>query len=116
MQRKASAYLVKRLGDELFAKPAAPDEPTKPDADLDGQLIHDEEGRAVGTAHRLRHVAVYVVSDGYGKPDDELARCLKESDSEVMFQTDGGRITALIYVPDPSRAPRRPEAMRADEV
>jgi len=113
----AGAYLVKRLGDELFTKPepAAADEAEVGD-DLDGLVVHDEEDRPVGTAHRIADVAVYVVFDGSGIPEDVFARCLDEPETRLMFQAGDGRITSLIYVPDPSLAPRRPEGLRADDV
>ena len=120
MQKMAGSYLVKRLGDELFAKPA-PREETAEEAseeadEYDGQVVHDEEGQRLGTAHRVPDVAVYVVFDGYGRPEDVLARCLAQPDSRLLFQEERGRVTALIYVPDPSALPRRPEGLRADEV
>ena len=118
MQKMAGSYLVKRLGEELFAKPARPDvvEGEEPDDGLDGRVIQNEEGRDVGTARRLPAAAVYVVTDGFEPPDRTLARCLGDPASRVLFQEDGGRITAVIYVPDPTTVPPRPEGLRADEV
>ena len=127
LQRKAGTFLVKRINDELFAKPeAAPDAttpvtsappPAPPVDDLDGQMVHDEEKRPVGTAHRVPGIAIYVVFDGYGHPDKELARCIDDPGTRVMFQhTDRGQITGVIYVPDPTRAPQRAEGMRSDDV
>lgn len=123
MQRMAGAYLVKRLGDELMPKPApaASDEGNgeekATDDGLDGQVVRDEEGRAIGTAHRLPGVAVYVAfDDGYETPQQVLARCLEEPEPTLLLQREGRRIVGLIYVPDPSLAPKRPEGFRADEV
>lgn len=127
LQRKAGTFLVKKINDELFSKPASPGEPdpapataatpATPVEDLDGQMIRDEEKRPVGTAHRVPDVAVYVVFDGWGNPTSELARCIDDPGTRVMFQhTASGQITGVIYVPDPSRAPQRAEGMRADDV
>ncbi len=126
LQRKAGTFLVKRINDELFAKPATPADageaatpasPAPPVDDLDGQMIHDEEKRPVGIANRVPDIAVYVVFDGYGNPTNELTRSIDDPGTRVMFQhTDRGQITGVIYVPDPSRAPQRAEGMRPDDV
>ena len=120
MQGKASAYIVKRLGDELFAKPAPPTDPVdaaepEPD-DLDRRMIHDEDGRRVGLALRVHRLAVYVISDGHGGAEEQFARCLDDPDHRLLFQTTDGRITGLIYAPDPNRLPPRGDALRPDEV
>ena len=121
MQTKASAYLAKRIGDELLkpskpTEPAEPDEPEPPADELEGQVFLDEHERSLGTSYRLPGVAVYVVTDGYANREEELARCLPEPQPRIFLRREDGRITGLIYVPDPSRAPRRPDGMRASEV
>ena len=128
MQRTAGAFIGKKIKDELFAAPkprtadgardatdSAP--PAEPADDIDGTLIEDEEGLVVGTAHRVPGVAVYVAFEGYGNSQRVLADCVGEADTRLLLTTDdAGRIAALIYVPDPSRAERRPQAMRPDDV
>ncbi len=128
MQRVAGAYIGKKIKDELFSvpKPREAAEQMAPtgsaagsgaDDDLDGTVVEDEDERAVGTAHRVPGVGVYVAYDGYGNPQRVLADCVGDPAARLLLTTDDkGRITALIYVPDPSRAPRRPEGMRADDV
>lgn len=116
MQKIGAQYIVKRISDYVTAPPAQPAEPSAPDRDLDGQVIHDEQGQRLGTAHRLPDVAVYVVSDGPADHEAELKRCAGEPASRLFFHTEGERLTGLIYVPDPSRLPRRVEGARADEV
>ncbi len=116
MQKMGASYVAKRIADQLMAPPAKRAEPSEPAADPDGEVFHDEEGQPLGTAYRVPGVAVYVVSDGYDSPQDELERCLAEPESRLFFHTEDGRITGLVYVPDPSRAPRRVEAIRADDV
>ena len=125
MQRIGASYIAKRIADQVLApppKPAAPDEPEdepseEPVVDeLDGQPFHDEDGQPLGTALRLPGIAVYVVADGYANRHAELLRSLAEPESRLFWHTEDGRITALIYVPDPANAPRRAEGIRADEV
>jgi hypothetical protein len=122
VQKIGAQYLVKKFTDYVTAPPAeAPEqEPGMPAAtalpDLDGQVIEDDEGQPIGTAHRLRDVAVYVVSRGYGDRAEELRECIGDPESRVLFHTVDGRLAGLIYVPDPSKAPRQAAGMRADEV
>ena len=122
MQKIGAHYLAKRIADQLLAPPAQPATAAQPvegevaGGDLDGHVVHDEHGQPLGTAHRLRDVAVYVVADGYGDYEDELRRCLEDPEPRVFLYTEGARIAGLIYVPDPSRAPRRVSAIRSDEV
>ena len=117
MQRVVGGYLAKRIGDELFSRPAQPSAPGPP-ADDDGPdrlALTDEAGRPLGTAYRLPSVAVYVVSDGHGHRQDELAWCLADPEGRLFVQRDGGRISGLIYAPAPSRPPAV-AGLRADEV
>ncbi len=116
-----SSYVGKMIKDELFAKPAppaAPDaaEPAAPAEEPDRQELHDEAGRPLGTAYRVPGVAVYVIFDGRGTPEAELRRCVSEPGSQILFQSDRGRITALVYLPDPDRPPGGAEAIRAEDV
>jgi hypothetical protein len=83
--------------------------------ELDGQPFHDEDGHLLGTAYRLAEVAVYVVSNGYQRPAADFA-LLADPQTRLFWQTADGRVVALIYVPDPSRVPARPEALRADDI
>jgi hypothetical protein len=84
--------------------------------DLDGKPFHDEEGQPLGTAFRLREVGVYVVGSGYGRPAVNLERALLDPETRLFWRTVDGRVVALIYVPDPSRTPAAPEALRADDI
>jgi hypothetical protein len=104
--------------------PAAEPEPEQPASgesvatgpDLDGEEIRDDEGERLGTARRLRDVAVYVVTDGFGDRVEALQQCFDDPECRVLFHTVDGRLAGLIYVPDPSKAPPRAGGMRADEV
>lgn len=124
MHQKAGMYLAKRIGDELLAPPKPKAEAAEPEApaeevvdEYDGAVFRDEQDRPLGIARRLPGVAVYVVSSEYANPNAEMERYLaEEPEGEIFVRREGGRITGLIYVPEPSRAPRRPEAMRADDI
>lgn len=116
MQKMAASFVAKRVADQLMAPPTKRTEPTEAASGPDGEVFHDEDGQPLGTAYKVPGVSVFVVSDGYDSPQDELERCLAEPESRLFFHTEDGRITGLVYVPDPSRAPRRVEAIRADDV
>jgi hypothetical protein len=119
-------YLAKRIGDELLAPPkpkAEPEEAAGAETaeevvdELDGAVFRDEQERPLGIARRLPGVAVYVVSNEYANANAELERYLaEEPEGQIFVQRAGQRIVGLIYVPEPSRAPTRPDAMRADEI
>ncbi len=115
----AGQYVAKRLYDQILAPPAQrPETEEIEDAteDFDGQLVTDEDGQPVGTAHRLAEIAVYVVSDGYADLESELLRAVNERESRLLIRTEDGRIAALIYVPDPASAPRRVDGIRSDDI
>jgi hypothetical protein len=126
VQKIGAQYLVKRITDYVVAPPSQAAEqesaapatavPAASGPDLDGEEIRDDEGRRLGTARRLRDVAVYVVADGVGDRVEALQQCLDDPESRVLFHTVDGRLAGLIYVPDPSKAPPRAGGMRADEV
>lgn len=123
MQRMAGAYIANRIKQELFDSPQAnDDEVTEVDEvaeadELDGQIVHDDAGQAIGRAYRLAEVGVYVVTDD-GRPEAALLRALRDPDCQLIFQTAGNRATAIIYVPEPvAEAPRGTvRGMRADDV
>ncbi len=129
VQKIGAQYLVKRVTDYVMAPPVSATEPeaepepqgksSAPEVsgpDLDGEEIQDDEGQLLGTARRLRDVAVYIVMDGFGDRLEVLQRALDDPETKVLLQTVDGRLAGLIYVPDPSKAPPRAGGMRADEV
>ena len=124
------AIVFKKLGDqltkEIFPEPKQKelppeDEPTEvsapeyvgPDEEI---IMHDEDGRLLGKAKLVSGVGVYVMGDGYGTTHAELMQCLSEGGQEVRVMTERGRISAIIYFPDPNRPPRTGQALRADDV
>lgn len=121
MQRTIGMYIANRIKNEIFAKPDVED----PDGDdesyvdpLDGEMIHDDEGRALGTAYRLHDVAVYVVAGSRANPDTELERAVNDPDSELIIHREGRRITALVYIPEQveQAPPSNTRGFRADDV
>jgi hypothetical protein len=129
VQKIGAQYLVKRVSDYVMAPPPSKGDPeTEPEQparasgpeeigpDLDGEPIEDDEGQVLGTARRVRNVAVYVVTDGFGNPLERLQQAVDDAETKVMFHTVDGKLMGLIYVPDPSKAPPRADGMRADEI
>ncbi len=122
-----SQYIVKRISDQILAPPPTREveaevaEPQRRveerivDA-LDGQAVVDDEGHPVGTARRLASIAVYVVSERRGDAESELMRALNDPNSRLLIRSDDGRVSGLIYVPDPDSAPPAIEGIRSDEI
>ncbi|HEU5431019.1 MAG TPA: hypothetical protein VFU81_05115 [Thermomicrobiales bacterium] len=118
MQGAVAGYVGNWLKDELLKPATAPPPPPSGEAPKppERQALQDEEGTVIGVAYLASGVSVYVVSDGFGTPQTELARCISDPNSTLMVQTEGGRITALIYVPDPELPSRKTLGLRADDV
>lgn len=116
MQGVVTGYVGNWLKDELLKPALEPPTRREPGGPPERQELQNEAGEAVGVAHLAAGVAVYVVSDGYGTPQTELARCISDPKSTLMVQTEGGRITALIYVPDPDQPSRKTLGLRAEDV
>ncbi|HEX5498177.1 MAG TPA: hypothetical protein VFX03_03080, partial [Thermomicrobiales bacterium] len=117
MQGVVTGYVGNWLKDELLkpaTAPLPPPEGAPPPPDR--QELQNEDGETIGVACLAAGVSVYVVSDGYGTPQTELARCISDPNSTLMVQTEGGRITALIYVPDPDLPSRKTLGLRAEDV
>ncbi|MBA2519121.1 MAG: hypothetical protein H0V24_05610 [Chloroflexia bacterium] len=121
------ALVIKKIGDriseEIFPEPRqdephgdGPSSPVTDDGADDEIVMHDEDGRLLGTAKLVSGVHVYVIGDGYGTTHGELMQCLAEGSREIRVMTERGRIISLIYFPDPNRPPRTGQALRADDV
>jgi hypothetical protein len=127
--RMGASWALKKFADEVMASPqsqeTAPDTESTPTAtaakpetdELDGQLVSDQHGEVIGTARRLRGIAVYLVSDSYGNLEQELEHCVLDDESRRYFaRDDKGRLTGIIYAPHPDRMPKRAEAFRAEDI
>jgi hypothetical protein len=122
MQRTIGMYIANRIKNEIFAKPedqdANGDDQAQYEDPLDGEVIHDDQGRALGRAYRLPDVAVYVVAGNRAVPDAELERAINDPDSELIIHREGRRITALVYIPEQveQAPPSQTRGFRADDV
>ncbi len=125
-------WAIKKIADEVMAPPPAPaaqnelgaaapapqaPAPVEEYDEFDGELVNDENGIPIGTAHRMRSVNVYLVSDSHGNLEKELQDCLEDQESRRYFIRDKrGRLTGVIFAPHPDRMPVKAQALRADEI
>lgn len=124
MQRSIGVFIANKIKDEIFAKPAQDDDGSDArgqahyDDPLDGEIIYDDNGKALGQAYRLPDVAVYVVAGNNARPDVELERAINDPDSELIIHREGRRITALVYIPEQVeyQATQRTRGFRPDDV
>lgn len=121
----AGQYIVKRISDQILAPPPEREAPAEEQEqpveqhlvdELDGQVVVDDEGHQVGTARRLASIGVYVVADRRGEAESELVRALNDPNSRLLIRSEDGRVTGLIYVPDPDTAPPRIDGIRSDDI
>ena len=124
MQKVGAQYALKKISDYVMApQPQAEEvdeeavEGAPVQADLDGQVITDEEGQSLGVARRIANVAVYVIADSRAGLEDHLKAAIVDPEGRVFFHhADDGRLTGLIYVPDPSTRPAPVSVTRADDI
>ena len=133
LQRTAGTFIAKKIKDELFAPPVQDDdEDEQPqyaperhqqsyeDDPQDGAEYRDEDGRLLGYTRRVANIAVYAVTSAHGSPHAALAEALRDPNSSLVFQSTNGRISGLIYVPDPDHGPTSspsdPRGFRPDDV
>lgn len=124
MQRSIGTFIANRIKNEIFARPDQEDEQqlsgsrTHYEDPLDGEVIHDDNGKALGQAYRLPDVAVYVVAGSNARADIELERAINDPGSELIIHREGSRITALVYIPEQVeyQATQRTRGFRPDDV
>jgi len=134
VQRKLGMYVANRIKNEIMAppKPGAENqgegdyrrddrsdrsERSEPADDLDGQIVRDDEGNAIGRAFRVTDVALYVIARDGRNPSGDLTRAIHQDSSRLVFQaTPNGRITSIIYVADESPSAGGLHGARADDV
>jgi hypothetical protein len=118
LQRNAGLFIAKKIKDELFAPPPqeddedeepryapAPQQQSYVNDPQDGAEYRDDEGRLIGYMRRVPDVAVYAVTSAHGSPHAALSEALRDPNSQLVFQSTNGRISGLIYVPDPDGTP-----------
>ena len=85
--------------------------------EFDGEIVNDETGNPIGTAHRMRAVNIYLVSDSHGNLERELQEFLEDDESRRYFIRDKrGRLTGVIFAAHPDRMPAKTQGLRADEI
>lgn len=110
--KTVGAFVIGKVKDELFATPQeaqqaaeAIEEQIIASDDHIGTVYTDADGNAIGQAVRMLNVAVYVVSNERSDPEQDLLAAMRDPNSEVIFHTQGGRVSRVIYIP-----PERPDA------
>ncbi len=124
-------WAIKKIADEVMAPPPAPPAQSEPAVapatqaqapveeydEFDGEIVDDEHGNPIGTAHRMRAINIYLVSDSHGNLEKEFQDCLEDEESRRYFIRDKrGRLTGVIFAPHPDRMPQKAQALRADEI
>lgn len=124
--RTVGAFLVGKVKDELFSTPEEAQEAVEAieeqiiaNDDHIGTVYTDSDGNEIGQAVRMLNVAVYVVSNERGDPEKDFLAAMRNPESEVIFHTDGGRVSRVIYIPpeqDTSRSAQNVKGFRADDI
>ncbi|HET9662560.1 MAG TPA: hypothetical protein VFP05_19685 [Thermomicrobiales bacterium] len=127
-------WAIKQIADQVMAPPPGAQAPADPAAspaaptpaaqapveefdEFDGEIVNDENGVPIGTAHRMRAINLYLVSDSHGNLEREFQDCLEDDESRRYFIRDKrGRLTGVIFAPHPDRMPQKAQALRADEI
>ena len=125
MQKVGAQFVVKKISDYVMAPPPQAEEPTEAEQlqvvqgppDLDGQIITDENGDRLGVARRLTGVNVYLIADTRAGLENQLKATIDDPNGRVFFHhAEDGRLTSVIYVPDPSSRPATVAASRPDDI
>jgi hypothetical protein len=125
VQKVGAQFALKKISDYVMAPQAQSeetgDETDAPaaamEADLDGQVITDDEGQRIGVARRVANIAVYLITDRSAGLEDQLQEAIVDPAGRVFFHHDAaGRLTGLIYAPDPASQPAPVNVTRADDI
>ncbi len=123
------AFILDRVKSEIFDSPEEAHEAAEA---IEQQIIEEDDhigtvytvadGNPIGQAVRMLSVAVYVVSNEGSDPEQDLLAAMRDPETEVLFHTNSGRVSRLIYIP-PERpdysdesAGNRPKGFRADDI
>jgi hypothetical protein len=125
--RTVGAFLVGKVKDELFSTPEEAQEAVEAieeqiiaSDDHIGTVYADADGNPIGQAVRMLNVAVYVVSSERSDPERDLLAAMRNPESEVIFHTQGGRVSRIIYIPpeqpDAAAVSQSVKGFRADDI
>jgi hypothetical protein len=100
------AFILDRVKSEIFSSPeeaqqaaqAIEDQIIEEDDHI-GTIYTDDDGNEIGQAVRMLNVGIYVVSNERGDPERDLLAAMRDPSSEVVFHTDGGHVSRVIYIP-----------------
>jgi hypothetical protein len=127
VQKVGGQFVLKKISDYVMAPSPPPQAEEETEVDqqpavqgppnLNGQVISDENGDRLGVARRLAGVNLYVIADGRTGLEQQLKATIDDPGSRVFFHhTEDGRLSGLIYVPDPSSRPAPVSASRAEDI
>lgn len=105
------AFILDRVKSEIFSTPEEAQQAVEAiehqiieEDDHIGTVYTDADGNEIGQAVRMLNVAVYVVSNERSDPEKDLLAAMRDPESEVIFHTDRGHVSRVIYIP-----PERPD-------
>lgn len=111
------AFILDRVKSELFDTPEQAQEAVEAieesiiaNDDHIGTIYTDDDGNRIGQAVRMLNVAVYIVSNENSDPERDLLMAMRDPESEVVFHTDRGHVSRIIYIP-----PARPDAQSVSQ-
>ena len=131
VQKIGAQYLAKKIADQVLnPTPAAQQTGEQPpaaqaapatsspasQAGPDVIVVRDENGRSLGSAHRVSEVAVYLVANPQSGQAQELEHALTDPDTQIQPYFENGRLVGIIYIPARSRALGNLHGGRADDV
>ena len=131
VQKIGAQYIAKRVADQLL-NPTSTAQPTTETAQPvqaqapaaaagrsqfpDVITVNDETGRSIGSAYRVSDVAVYVVTSPVQDRAAELEHSFSDSETQIYFHHENGRLAGIIYAPARSRTLGNLQGGRADDV
>ncbi len=121
------AFILERVKNEIFSTPEEAQQAVEAiedsiiaNDDHIGTVYTDADGKEIGQAVRMLDVALYVVTNERGDPERDLLAAMRDPESEVIFHTQGGRVSRVIYIPpakpDYTSSGQSVKGFRADDI
>ncbi len=121
------AFILERVKNEIFSTPEEAQQAVEAiedsiiaNDDHIGTVYTDADGKEIGQAVRMLDVALYVVTNERGDPERDLLAAMRDPESEVIFHTQGGRVSRVIYIPpakpDYASSGQSVKGFRADDI